>query len=259
MIGSDIHQPSEDRVKCIDAFIHLHLPIDQISIDTTLRGLQDGISNLYSDNDGTAGSVELDAIICASGGFAMDEAGGETDDDDVDGNEGAVGNVYEDMLKMNYYPVVAAGEIAKQHMTASNPGLFVVVGAVAALSPAPGMVAYSSSKAAAHYYVQTLGAMTGKALRKEHKLQRDNELGMDIRRKNACFDSMTALALLPIMLNTKVNKEALPDEDYTSWTEPDDIAKEIGTWLDTPSIRPHSGSLVKVSTENNETEFILAR
>ncbi len=261
VIGSDLYPPSEDRVGCIDAFIQLgEHDSDDITVDQLIHGLQDGIANLYSDAGGSG--VELDAIICASGGFAMDDDGNADGDGDGDGDgdsAGAGGKVYQDMLKMNYYPVVAAGEIAKQHMTTSNQGLFVVIGAAAALSPAPGMVAYASSKVAAHYYVKTLGAMTGRALKKEHKVQRKSEVGLDVRRKNICLDSMTALALLPIMLNTQANREALPEEDFSNWTEPSDIANEIGTWLDTPAIRPHSGSLVKVSTEDNETEFTLAR
>ena len=247
VIGSDIHPPSKDRIGSIDAFIHL--TSEQLSIDNVFQGLQDGLRNLYDNDDN---NVELDAIIIASGGFAMDET------DDGDDND-TVGNTFDNMLQMNYYPVVAAGEIAKQYMTISNPGLFVTIGALAALTPAPGMVAYSSSKAAAHYYVQTLGAMSGKALTKEHRIQRNNEMGKDLRRNNKYLDSLSALAVLPIMLDTKSNREALPDDDFDTWTKPVQIADEIGSWIDTPELRPHSGSLIKVWTKNGETEFKLAR
>lgn len=74
-----------------------------------------------------------------------------------------------------------------------------MIGAVAALSPAPGMIAYSSSKAAAQYYIQTIGAMTGKALIQEHKISRSSELGFELRKDNPCFDSMTTVGILPQM------------------------------------------------------------
>lgn len=222
------------------------------SIDLLRNGLDDGIKNLYHESK----DIELDAIIVASGGFAMDDDKG---DNNMNHANNGLGKVYENMLQMNYYPVIAAGEIAKQYMTQTNDGLFVVIGAVSALSPAPGMNAYSSSKAAAHYYVQTMGAMTGRALHREHKISRESDMGYELRRKHACLDSMTALGILPIMLDTESNRNALPNDDFDQWTKPIDIAKEIGTWIDTPFMRPHSGSLVKALTKDGETQFILAR
>lgn len=248
VIGTDIHPPSQERANSIDGFIEL--PNDstdqrKISIDGLHHSLREGLRNLYNDNDD---EIELDAIVVASGGFSMDE------DDQF-----TIGEVYENMLQMNYYPVIAAGEIAKKYMTSTNQGLFVMIGAMSALSPAPGMIAYSSSKAAAQYYIQTMGAMTGRALRKEHKISRESQMGYDLRRKHPSLDSMTALGILPIMLDTKSNRDALPKEDFSQWTKPMDIAKEIGSWVDMPALRPHSGSLVKVLTKDGETQFVLAR
>ena len=258
VIGSDIHPPSQDRVDAIDAFLHLSNNDDTsneneiISIDSLHYELRDGIQNLFKEND----SIELDAIIVASGGFAMDEDNNTT----ANANENnSIGSVYETMLQMNFYPVIAAGEIAKQYMTQNNDGLFVIIGALSALSPAPGMIAYSSSKAAAQYYIQTMGAMTGRALHREHKISRTSDMGHELRRKHACLDSMTALGLLPVMLDTKSNRDALPRDDFSQWTKPIDIAKEVGVWMDTPAMRPHSGSLMKVLTKDGETQFVLAR
>jgi len=262
-----MYPPSEQRVKAIDAFIELPNGMDsnisssssdndsddyennRISIDSIHEGLRSGMKNLYSGDD----NIELDAIIVASGGFAMD-------DDNYDISTASTnGMVYEKMFQMNYYPVVAAGEIAKEYLTPTNDGLFLTIGAVSALSPSPGMIAYSSSKAASHYYVQTLGAMTGRALRREHKISRESELGNDLRRKHPCLDCMTAVSMLPIMLDTDSNRDALPKDDFSQWTKPMDIAEEIGLWIDNPVVRPHSGSLIKVLTKDGETQFVLAR
>jgi len=266
IIGSDLHLPSKDRIECIDAFIQLEKVKDSrngskisstsnddevVSFDITMNDLTQGLKNGMKDLVGNDDNLlELDAIICASGGFAMDD-----DDDDNNDNQ----SVYENMMKMNFYPILAANEIAKEYMTTSNPGLFVAIGASAALTPAPGMFAYTSSKNAAHYYIQSIGALTGKALAKEHKSVRKDDLGKYIRRQNQYLDTMTALAILPSMLDTKANRDALPGDDFSTWTKPIDIAREIGSWVDTPATRPHSGSLVKAVTKDGETNFTLAR
>jgi dihydropteridine reductase len=280
VIGSDIHPPSKDRIDSIDAFIQLPSEFgtdndgdnnnSSITIDSLYHGLRDGLLNLYNGDDE---NVILDAIICANGGFAMDDDDDHFDEFDID-NHGDdhdnnhdtkpkpnKGHVHETMLQMNYYPVLAAGEIAKSYMsTKSNTStLFVAFGAVAALTPAPNMTAYTSSKVLTHYYIQTIGSMTGNALKKEYKIQRTNEMGKKMRREGLYLDNMSALAILPIMLDTESNRQALPGEDFSRWTKGEDIAKEIGVWLDTPDLRPHSGSLVKVVTKNNESEFTLAR
>ena len=131
----------------------------------------------------------------------------------------------------------------------------MVMGATAALSPTPGMIGYGVSKSAAHHFVQTLGATTGlavssKALRHE---------GRKARRHFESLDTMTVVGILPTMLDTPANRAANPDMDFDVCTKPLDIAKEIGTWISSPPLRPHSGSLVKVFTNAEGTHFQLAR
>lgn len=275
VIGSDIYPPPKDRIDSIDAFIQLPNGFDSdansnsISIDSLYHGLRDGLRNLYNDNDE---GVRLDAIICANGGFAMDDDNFDdmdAFDDFFDDQENKhdnkqppkKGHVYETMLQMNYYPIVAAGELAKSYMSTKKDTstLFIAFGAVTALAPAPNMTAYTSSKVLSHYYIQTIGSMTGNALKKEYKIQRTNEMGKKMRREGLYLDNMSALGILPVMLDTDSNRRALPKEDFGCWTKGEDIAKEIGVWMDTPGLRPHSGSLVKVVTKNDESEFTLAR
>ena len=50
--------------------------------------------------------------------------------------------------------------------------------------------------------------------------------------------------------------------DFSQWTRPDDIAAEIGMWMERPYARPHSGSLIKVFPNAKTGEgavFTLAR
>jgi dihydropteridine reductase len=114
----------------------------------------------------------------------------------------------------------------------NNVGLFVTIGATAALSSTPGMMGYGLSKAAAHHMTLTLGATTGKSL-ESPTVQKD---GRRYRQYAANLDT-----------------------DYTTWTKPLHIAKEIGNWVKTPQLRPHSGALVKVSTNAQGSTFDLVR
>jgi dihydropteridine reductase len=164
------------------------------------------------------------------------------------------GESMERMMKMNYHPVAAAGYVAQEFM--GRQGLFVVIGATAALSPTPGMVGYGVSKAAAHHFVQTLGATTGLAV--STKSLRDQ--AKKVRRHAEYLDSLTVIGILPNTLDTATNRASNPTLDFDQCTKPLEIAKEIGTWVSTPAIRPHSGSLIKVFTNPDEgTQFHLVR
>jgi dihydropteridine reductase len=154
---------------------------------------------------------------------------------------------------MNLYSVASAGYIAQRYM--AENGLFVVMGATAALGPTPGMMGYGLSKAAAHHYVQTLGATSGlgvvpKSQRKESR---------QLRGDNKYLDTLTVVGILPTTIDTPSNRAAMPKADFAHWTKPSDIAQEIGNWVQTPALRPHSGSLVKVQTGPDGSQFHLVR
>ena len=133
-------------------------------------------------------------------------------------------------------------------------GLMVVMGATAALSATPGMLGYGLSKSASHHFVQTLGACTGTALTKNKKKTLINK---KIRKNNEYLDDLTVVGILPTMIDTASNRGSDPTADFAQWTKPMDIAREIGTWIEKPPLRPHSGSLVKVMPhpENVEGAF----
>ena len=118
----------------------------------------------------------------------------------------------------------------------------MVVGATPALMPTPGMIGYGLSKVGAHHFVQTLGETTGKSSTTKTRRQKARRL----RRHTQYLDTLTAVGILPTTIDTPNNRAAMPDADFHNWTNPADIAKEIGRWIRTPPLRPHSGSLVKV-------------
>jgi dihydropteridine reductase len=125
--------------------------------------------------------------------------------------------------------------------------LFVVIGATAALSPTPGMLGYGLSKVGAHHFIQSLGETTGKSATTKSRRQKARRL----RKNSAYLDTLSVVGILPTTIDTPSNREAMPDADFNQWTQPAHIAKEIGTWIRTPPLRPHSGSLVKVHPDNN--------
>jgi len=103
---------------------------------------------------------------------------------------------------------------------------------------------YGLAKAASHHFVRTLGASTGNSL--EPKSVR--KAGRRVRKRSSTsnIDDATVVGVLPSVIDTAANRKSMPDANFDQWVKPIDIAKEIGRWLDEPSLRPHSGSLVKV-------------
>ena len=105
------------------------------------------------------------------------------------------------------------------------------------------MLGYGSAKAAAHHYLQSWGPSTYS----EH--------------------DTTAVGILPLMIDTPANRAMLggdeddddeasggskTDDRYSKMVKPIHIAREIGEWITSPHLRPHSGSLVKVIAKNRK-------
>ena len=107
------------------------------------------------------------------------------------------------------------------------------------------------------------------------------QAGRTVRQQLPSLDYLTVVGLLPTMLDTPANRQSLLNEsnnksslkkakltvngtttphdgennddnddeslDFTSTLiSPYDVAYEIGTWITTPALRPHSGALIKV-------------
>jgi dihydropteridine reductase len=230
----------------LDGFVPLPRNADLTELTTVLaEGVHRylDVPSASSSSSLSSSRRRLDAIVCASGGFQMDPTASSTDFNDWTEVEGSVREYTESvqrMIHMNLDPVVGASFLAQHYMNAN--GLLVVIGASAALQPTPGMLAYGISKSASHHVVRTLGASTGKSL--ESKAVR--QAGARARRALPFMDSLTCVGILPTMIDTPANRKANPVADTSQWTAPRDIAREIGSWIANPDLRPHSGSLLKV-------------
>lgn len=102
--------------------------------------------------------------------------------------------------------------------------------------------------------------MTGEAL--ATKAQRKKSREMRRGAQNEYLDELTVVGILPTMIDTPTNRRfAEEGTDFTRWTQPIDIAKEIGNWIEEPPVRPHSGSLIKVTPNSSGegAQFQLAR
>lgn len=241
IIGADVLELPDVSDWEPDGFIPLpHFSTNPSLADLTER-LTAGMAYCMEDESVDGENPTVDAIVCASGGWEGDPPPPEdTSKEEMKAAAIRYGDSVDRMLRMNLYPVVAAGFAASQFM--SQDGLFVVMGATAALSPTPGMMGYGLSKSASHHFIQTLGAMTGRAA--GHKAKRKQT--KKIRQPSPYLDTMTVVGILPTMIDTPSNRDADPTADFDAWTKPIDISKEIGKWIKEPDLRPHSGSLVKV-------------
>ncbi len=81
-------------------------------------------------------------------------------------------------------------------------GLFVGMGASAATEPTPSMIAYGCAKASVHQFIQSI-AQSDSGLPKGSK----------------------AIALLPVILDTPMNRKWMPDADKSTWTPLEEISQ----------------------------------
>jgi hypothetical protein len=87
------------------------------------------------------------------------------------------------------------------------------------------------------------------------------QMGRTVRKQYPSFDHLSVIGILPTLIDTNTNTTtatttkadtaSTPSSNTTSDDEekgvsPYDIVQEIGTWITTPALRPHSGALIKV-------------
>ncbi|KAJ3395124.1 hypothetical protein HDU84_002698 [Entophlyctis sp. JEL0112] len=166
-----------------------------------------------------APDAKLDAIVNVAGGWA----GGNLLDDDLYKN-------IELMIAQSVHSSAITAKLAAKHL--KDDGLLVLVGADAAKEATPGMIAYGLAKAAVHQLVKSVAAP-----------------GSGFPR------NATVTALLPVTLDTPMNRKFMPDADTSSWTPLEDLTAKILAWADKKDSVP-SGSLLRVLTKGGKTDFV---
>jgi len=184
-----------------------------------LDGKTETDTKLVLDKISELGAVgKIDTVITVAGGFAM----GSVKDDGIFAS-------LDKMLSMNVYSAFAAAHVAAK--TLKEGGLLVLTGAEGALKPTPHYAAYGASKAAVHQLLQSLATPDG---------------GLP---KGA-----SAVALLPITMDTAQNRKDMPTANFDNWTPLETVASTLLDWAANKG-RPAPGSKMLMKTVNKVTTF----
>jgi NAD(P)-dependent dehydrogenase (short-subunit alcohol dehydrogenase family) len=157
----------------------------------------------------TAAADGLEAVVNLVGGFSDGPRVHETDPEE-----------FERMLRLNVMPGFLLARAAMPLLIERGGGAFVGVSARPALRPYAGAAGYISSKAAVLALIQALDA--------EYK-----------------GDGIRCNAILPSVIDTPANREAMPDADHSKWVPPEQIAKVV-RFLVSDDSAPTSGAAVPV-------------
>jgi len=134
------------------------------------------------------------------------------------------------MWRQSVWSSLISSSLASSHL--KDGGLLTLTGAKAALEPTPGMIGYGMAKAAVHHLTKSLS-------------QKDGGLP----------NESTVVAILPITLDTPMNRKWMPKADFSTWTPLDFVAELFYNWSSGKN-RPNSGDLVQLITTNFQTEVV---
>lgn len=161
---------------------------------------------------------KLDAIICVAGGWA----GGNAKTD--------LAKNADLMWKQSVWTSSISAAVAANYL--KEGGLILLTGAKPALSGTPGMIGYGMAKAAIHQLTKSLS-------------EKDSGLP----------GGSLAVCILPITLDTPMNRKWMPDADFSTWTPLSFIAETLLQWTNGEK-RPINGSLLQLVTKNSITSLV---
>ncbi|TPX59774.1 hypothetical protein PhCBS80983_g02229 [Powellomyces hirtus] len=172
---------------------------------------------------GSEGSSNLSAVVNVAGGWA----GGNFKDDALYKNVTL-------MMSQSMNTSVISARLAAKHLR--EGGLLAVVGAAAALEGTPEMqewlVAYGATKAAVHQLIQSAAA-PGSGLPSNTR----------------------AVAIMPITLDTPMNRKFMPDADHSTWTPLETVAEKLADWASGKEVVTN-GALYEIVTKKGNTEWV---
>jgi len=152
---------------------------------------------------------KIDVLANVAGGFAMGDTVHETP-----------ASTWDLMHKLNAGSVVHMAAAAVPHMLKQGGGKIVNVGARAGLRGAAVMGAYIASKSAVIRLTETMS-------------EELRESGINVN------------CVLPSLIDTPTNRDAMPDEDFSRWVAPESIA-QVMAFLASDAARDVHGAAVPV-------------
>jgi len=164
------------------------------------------------------GNEKVDGIFCIAGGWAGGNAA----------NKAFIKNSSLMWMQSVWSSTISAS-LASSHL--KENGVLQLTGAVPALEGTPGMIGYGMAKAAVHQLVKSLGCP-----------------------KSGLPESATVTAILPVTLDTPMNRKFMPDADQTTWTPLEFVADMFYKWCQGEE-RPARGSLLKLLTKDGNTSI----
>eukprot|EP00730_Choanoeca_flexa_P008484 TRINITY_DN12495_c0_g3_i1.p1 TRINITY_DN12495_c0_g3~~TRINITY_DN12495_c0_g3_i1.p1 ORF type:complete len:235 (+),score=57.51 TRINITY_DN12495_c0_g3_i1:37-741(+) len=186
---------------------------------STKQSLSEQNQKVVSDVQTLTKGNKLKGIICVAGGWA----GGNAASEELIRNT-------ELMFKQSVWTSIICTRLAA--LCLEPNGLICLTGAVPALGATPGMIGYGMAKAAVHQLVKSLAA-DGSGLP----------------------EGASAVAILPMTLDTPMNRKFMKGADTSSWTPLETVAKLIHGWVSSEA--PASGSLAQIITQNAETTVVI--
>ncbi|XP_062509679.1 dihydropteridine reductase-like [Corticium candelabrum] len=166
--------------------------------------------------EGSLGDEKVDAVYCVAGGWA----GGNAASSALVKNSDA-------MWKQSVWSSVIAANISSKWL--KENGILALTGAKAALEGTPGMMGYGLAKAAVHQLVKSLAA---------------GDSGIP--------SGAVVTAILPVTLDTPMNRKFMSNADMTKWTPLEFVADLFYKWA-TKAERPENGSLLQLITDERKT------
>ncbi|XP_030385604.1 dihydropteridine reductase [Scaptodrosophila lebanonensis] len=168
----------------------------------------------------TLNGEKLDAVICVAGGWA----GGNAKKD--------LAKNADLMWRQSVWTSSISATVAAQHL--KDGGLLALTGAKPALEGTPGMIGYGMAKAAVHQLTRSLAG-------------ENSGLPTDA----------IVVAILPVTLDTPMNRKWMPKADFSTWTPLTDVAELFQKWTQSLD-RPKTGSLLQLITTNGVTKLVAA-